>query len=291
MPRLQPSRGQPQRAICWVSSCYRSGKCLRKARKTKLSTKRTFLNRQTALLHVSIVCQLVLGSAGFRVLAGGLVPAQEQAASQNSKAPLANFIDIGEKAGLTMTNVFGGVDTKKYIIETTGTGIAVFDFDNDGWPDIFVVNGTTLEGFPQGKAPSNHLYRNNHDRTFSDVTDRAGLNANGWGQGVCVGDYDNDGWEDLFVTYYGKNRLYHNQAGVFTEVGDKAGVAGTGKAWGSGCAFVDYDRDGLLDLIVANYVDFDLSSAPAPGERASCVWKGVTVMCGPRGLPGARHTL
>src|SRR4051794_638065 len=130
---------------------------------------------------------------------------QKPAPPPANSAPIAHFTDIAEKAGLTMTNVFGGVDTKKYIIETTGTGIAVFDFDNDGWPDIFVVNGTTLEGFPQGKAPSNHLYRNNHDRTFSDVTDRAGLNANGWGQGVCVGDYDNDGWEDLFVTYYGKN--------------------------------------------------------------------------------------
>jgi hypothetical protein len=208
-----------------------------------------------------------------------------------NSAPIAHFTDIAERAGLTMTNVFGGVDTKKYIIETTGTGIAVFDFDNDGWPDIFVVNGTTLEGFPQGKAPSNHLYRNNHDRTFSDVTDRAGLNANGWGQGVCVGDYDNDGWEDLFVTYYGKNRLYHNQGGVFTEMGEKAGVAGTGKAWGSGCAFVDYDRDGSLDLIVANYVDFDVSKAPAPGERSSCMWKGAPVMCGPRGLPPAKNIL
>ena len=108
---------------------------------------------------------------------------------------------------------------------------------------------------------------------------------------VCVGDYDNDGWEDLYVTYYGKNRLYHNQGGVFTEVAEKAGVAGSGKAWGSGCAFVDYDRDGKLDLMVANYVDFDLSTAPAPGERASCVWKGVPVMCGLRGLPGAKNIL
>src|SRR5205814_2275873 len=133
--------------------------------------------------------------------------------------------------------------------------------------------------------------RNNHDGTFTDVTVKAGLAASGWGQGVCVGDYDNDGWEDLYVTYYGKNRLYHNQDGVFTEVGEKSGVAGSGKAWGTGCAFVDYDRDGLLDLVVANYVDLDLSTTPAPGERASCVWKGVPVMCGPRGLPGAKNIL
>jgi hypothetical protein len=213
------------------------------------------------------------------------------AAQPPQASPVANFTDVAEKAGLTMTTVFGGKDTKKYIIETTGTGVAIFDYDNDGWPDIFLVNGTTLEGFPAGTAPSNHLYRNNHDGTFADVTAKAGLTATGWGQGVCASDYDNDGWEDLYVTYYGKNRLYHNQNGVFSEVAAGSGVAGTGKAWGTGCAFVDYDRDGLLDLMVANYVDFDVSAAPAPGERASCVWKGVPVMCGPRGLPGAKNIL
>jgi enediyne biosynthesis protein E4 len=234
---------------------------------------------------------MMLGAAMFLC---GLVPdSYAEQASTHPPTPAQNphFVDIAQKAGITTTNVFGGVNAKKYIIETTGTGIAVFDFDNDGWPDIFVVNGTTLEGFPRGKAPTNHLYRNNHDGTFSDVTDRAGLSANGWGQGVCVGDYDNDGWEDLYVTYYGRNRLYHNQRGVFTETGEKAGVGGTGKAWGSGCAFVDYDRDGSLDLIVANYVDFDVSTAPAPGERASCMWKGAPVMCGPRGLPPAKNIL
>ena len=224
-------------------------------------------------------------------MAGGLAPAQQPATLQNPKAPLANFIEIGEKAGLTMTNVFGGVDTKKYIIETTGSGIAIFDYDNDGWPDIFIVNGTTLEGFPADKAPTNHLYHNNHDGTFTDVTEKAGLVATGWGQGVCVGDYDNDGWEDLYVTYYGKNRLYHNDHGVFTEVAGKAGVAGSGKAWGTGCAFIDFNRDGRLDLFVANYVDFDLSTTPAPGEGTSCTWKGVPVMCGPRGLRGSKNIL
>src|SRR5258707_3178545 len=206
--------------------------------------------------------------------------------------PLANFTDIAKEAGLTMMNVFGGVNTKKYIIETTGTGLAIFDYDNGGWPDVFIVNGTKLEGFPAGKAPTNHLYRNNHDGTFSDVTEKAGLAHTGWGQGVCVSDYDNDGWDDLYVTYYGKNILYHNNGnGTFTDVTDKAGVRGSGKAWGTGCAFVDYDRDGRVDLMVANYVDFDLSAAPAPGERASCIWKGVPVMCGPQGLPGAKNIL
>jgi enediyne biosynthesis protein E4 len=203
----------------------------------------------------------------------------------------AYFTDVAQEAGLTMMDVFGGVDTKKYIIETTGTGIAIFDYDNDGWPDIFIVNGTRLEGFAQGHAPTNHLYHNNHDGTFTDVTVQAGLGGTGWGQGVCVGDYDNDGWEDLYVTYYGKNRLYHNEHGVFKEVAEKTGVAGTGKEWGTGCAWVDYDRDGHLDLMIANYVDFDLSTAPAPGDRPSCLWKGVPVMCGPRGLPGAKNIL
>src|SRR5438270_11186345 len=147
-----------------------------------------------------------------------LLPVPTLTAEQNKPSPaaaqpslpLAHVTDIAEKAGITMDIVYGGVDTKKYIIETTGTGVAIFDYDNDGWPDIFIVNGTTLEGFPAGKAPSNHLYRNNHDGTFTDVTDKAGLTASGWGQGICVGDYDNDGWEDLYVTYYGKNRLYRN---------------------------------------------------------------------------------
>ncbi len=151
------------------------------------------------------------------------------AQARANQARLADFEDVAEKAGLTVMNVFGGVATKKYIIETTGTGVAIFDYDNDGWPDIFIVNGTTLEGFPSGKAPTNHLYRNNHDGTFADVTVKAGLAVTGWGQGVCVGDYDNDGWEDLYVTYYGKNRLYHNEHGVFREVDDQAGVAGSGK--------------------------------------------------------------
>ncbi len=220
-----------------------------------------------------------------------IFPIGTKAQANRDSAQIANFTDVAGKSGLTMENVFGGKETKKYIIETTGTGVAIFDYDNDGWPDIFIVNGTTLEGFPPGKGPTSHLYRNNHDGTFKDVTVQAGLIATGWGQGVCVGDYDNDGWEDLYVTYYGKNRLYHNQKGVFTEVAQQAGVAGSGKSWGTGCAFVDYDRDGLLDLIVANYVDFDLSIAPAPGARAACVWKGVAVMCGPRGLPDAKNIL
>jgi hypothetical protein len=248
------------------------------------------------LRQAAFVCPL-LPSLVVASLPVSLPPADEspQTASQSSAPakPVAYFTDIAPKAGLTMQNVFGGVTTKKYIIETTGTGVAIFDFDNDGWPDIFIVNGTKLEDPPAGQAaPTNHLYRNNHDGTFTDVTQKAGLTHTGWGQGVCVGDYDNDGNADLYVTYYGKNVLYRNNGnGTFTEISEKAGVAGTGKAWGTGCAFVDYDRDGHLDLMVSNYVDFDISTAPAPGDRENCLWKGVPVMCGPQGLPGAKNIL
>src|SRR5262252_6119890 len=186
--------------------------------------------------------------------------AQQDSAQTQGKipAPLVHFTDIAAKAGLTAPVVFGGETTKKYIIETTGTGVAILDYDHDGWPDIFIVNGTKLERFPNGKAPISHLYHNNHDGTFTDVTEKAGLTHSGWGQGVCVGDYDNDGYEDLYVTYYGKNVLYHNNGnGTFTDVSEKAGVRGNGKTWGTGCAFVDYDRDGNLDLMVANYIDMD----------------------------------
>jgi enediyne biosynthesis protein E4 len=234
------------------------------------------------------LCVLAVGSLLYLA---SVVSAQKAKTPAFEASPVTNFVDTAEKAGLTAENVFGGVDTKKYIIETTGNGVAIFDYDNDGWPDILLVNGTKLQQFPAGKTPTSRLYRNMHDGTFTDVTAKVGLTATGWGQGVCVGDYDNDGWEDLYVTYYGKNRLYHNEHGVFREVAEKAGVAGSGKAWGTGCAFVDYDRDGHLDLVVANYVDFDLSTAPAPGERPTCIWKGVPVMCGPRGLAGAKNIL
>src|SRR5712692_28231 len=188
------------------------------------------------ILRISSHCRahpLILRACLALLLPFSLLVAMDGSSFQSPQPikPLANFTDIAKEAGLTMFIVFGGETTKKYIIETTGTGVAIFDYDNDGWPDIFIVNGTTLEGFPSDQAPTNHLYHNNHDGTFTDVTVKAGLVATGWGQGVCVGDYDNDGWLDLYVTYYGKNRLYHNDHGVFTEVAEKAGVAGSGKAW------------------------------------------------------------
>ena len=224
--------------------------------------------------------------------AGAILNSQQAPQKKSDPKPIAHFTDLAQKAGLVSPIVFGGENTKKYIIETTGTGVAIFDYDNDGWPDIFVVNGTKLDLLDKSKAPTSHLYHNNHDGTFTDVTEKAGLTHTGWGQGVCVGDYDNDGYEDLYVTYYGKNVLYHNNGnGTFSDVSEKAKVAGSGKAWGTGCAFLDYDRDGKLDLMVANYVDYDSATAYAPGERPSCMWKGVPVMCGPRGLPWAKNIL
>src|SRR5947209_8799805 len=188
----------------------------------------------------------------------GIFVARAVPAAQHSA--IADFTDIAEQAGLTMTNVFGGKLSTKYILESTGTGVAIFDYDNDGWPDIFLVNGIRLAGLPR-EAPTNHLYRNNHDGTFTDVTSKAGLQATGWGQGVCVGDYDNDGWEDLYVTYYGTNRLYHSRGdSTFEEVAQRAGVKGEGHTWGSGCAFMVSVRHGRLDIMVANDTDFVMAA-------------------------------
>jgi len=199
-----------------------------------------------------------------------------------------HFEDIAQQAGLNARNVYGGDAHKEFIIETTGNGTIIFDYDNDGWPDIYLANGSTVEGFPNDKAPTGHLYHNNHDGTFTDVTSRAGLVRSGWGQGGCVGDYDNDGYLDLLVTYWGRNALYRNNGdGTFTDVTAKAGLKTIRDEWSTGCSFIDYDRDGKVDILLVRYVDFSYDSVPRPGQGRWCQWKGINVMCGPRGLkPG-----
>ena len=217
-------------------------------------------------------------------------PATKSGSPQASDVGVS-FINVAKDSGLNVKTIFGGEHKNKYLLETTGCGVAFYDYDNDGWLDIFLVNGTRLEGFPAGNEPTSHLFKNNRDGSFTDVTAKAGVAHSGWGQGCCIGDYDNDGWEDLFVTYFGKNVLYHNNGdGTFTDVSQKAGIAGNGKRWNTGCAFVDYDRDGKLDLFVANYIDMDLATAPVP-ESGPCLYKSIMVACGPPGLEGGKNIL
>jgi hypothetical protein len=196
----------------------------------------------------------------------------------------ARLTDVAAEAGLVHPTVYGGLESKKYIVEVTGCGVAFLDYDNDGWLDVFVLSGTRLEGAPAGAT--NRLYKNNRDGTFTDVTEAAGLTRAGWASAVTVGDYDNDGFDDLFVTYYGHNVLYRNNGdGTFTDVTERAGLHEEAVRYGSGCTWVDYDRDGRLDLFVAYYLDTTLERLPRPGENPDCSFRGVPVNCGPRGLP------
>jgi enediyne biosynthesis protein E4 len=212
--------------------------------------------------------------------------------SSNASSPV-EFVDVGREAGLNTLSVWGDPNHKRYIIEAKGCGIAFFDYDQDGWLDIYLTNGTHLDAnWPAGQAPTSHLYKNNRDGTFTDVTEKSGLARTGWQTGVCVGDYDNDGWDDLFCCFWGHNILFHNDGdGTFTDVTRKAGLYDERVRWGSGCTFLDYDRDGHLDLFICNYIKLDLTKTPSAGEAASCQWKGIPVMCGPRGLPADTNVL
>ena len=202
----------------------------------------------------------------------------------------AHFVDVAAKAGLTTPTIYGGQESNKYILESDGCGCAFIDYDNDGWMDIFLLSGTRLEGNPPGAT--NRLYKNNRDGTFTDVTEKAGLHAIGWANGVCVADYNNDGFDDIFCTYFGQNILYRNNGdGTFTDVTKAAGLLNDQPRWGAGCAFLDYNRDGHLDLFVSNYVRFSFEHAPVSGNSSNCNFHGVPVECGPRGLPTGRHSL
>jgi enediyne biosynthesis protein E4 len=227
------------------------------------------------------------------VVAPLVVPGRLLAMAAPSKPtpPFSHFADIAPSAGLTQIMVYGENTHATYILEAMGAGCAFFDFDNDGWMDIFILSGRRLEGVVPGS--SNRLYKNNRDGTFTDVTEKAGLTDAGWANGVCVGDYDNDGFEDLFLSYYGQNRLYHNNGdGTFTDLTAKAGLLYPHNRFSTGCTFVDYNRDGLLDLFVANYVEFDQATAPKPSMQVpNCNYEGVAINCGPTGLGAPSHYL
>jgi enediyne biosynthesis protein E4 len=198
----------------------------------------------------------------------------------------AHFTDVSKAAGLTHPMVYGGLERIDYLLETSSGGVAILDYDNDGFDDIFTVSGTRFTNPPPStQEATNRLYRNNRNGTFTDVTTDAGLIRIGWGSGVCSGDLDGNGFDDLYVTYWGQSVLYLNQGnGKFADATAAHSLESKERRWASGCSFVDYDRDGDLDLFVAHYIDFDPATTPKPGDNAFCNWKGVAVACGPRGL-------
>ena len=219
---------------------------------------------------------------------GAAVPAKPLPAG--IQPPHVQYLDVAAQAGLTGKNISGAEHDAQYIVETTGTGVAIVDYDNDGLPDILLVNADRLQ--KNGPAPTHFLYHNLGGLKFEDVTEKAGLTHTGWSQGVCAGDIDNDGNVDVFVTQWGQNALYRNQGnGTFKDETKDRGLSTPKPRWSTGCAFVDFNRDGHLDLVVSHYVDFDLAKTPRPGDQAQCMWKGLPVMCGPRGLPGETVTL
>jgi hypothetical protein len=202
--------------------------------------------------------------------------------------PIPQLEDITAKTGITFKHTSD--PAKKYIVESMSGGVILFDYDRDGWLDIYFTNAPSVEGALKGEKSRGALYHNNHDGTFTDVTDKAGVATPCFAMGGAVGDYDNDGWADLYITCLGGNVLYHNNGdGTFSDVTKKAGVA-DGR-WSAGAAFGDYDNDGYLDLMVVNYVDFRLNDLPAFGKAPNCKYRGIDVQCGPRGLKGAGDSL
>ena len=267
------------------------------------SSRRGFLrslSRTALVLGIEDVLRMAMPAWGQQAPAGMQRPTYEAPARQapgGLKSPIlgtplgVSFVDVAKQSGLNAKTIYGGEHTNKYLLETTGCGVAFYDYDQDDWLDILLVNGWRLEGFPKGQEPVCHLFKNNRDGTFTDVSAKAGIKRTGWGQGCCVGDYNNDGWNDLFISYYGQNALYRNNGnGTFTDVTKEAGLMQSRLRWNSGCAFLDYDRDGHLDLFVGNYIDLDLKTTPLP-QDAGCAYKGITVACGPPGLEGGKNLL
>ena len=234
------------------------------------------------LLALAVVGEKQSAYAQGVATGGKAVPARPL--PPGMKAPVVHYEDIAVQAGLTGVNVSGPENSKQYIVETTGNGVAVFDYDNDGLPDIFFVNAGRLG--KDAAQPTHFLYHNLGGLKFEDVTEKSGIRHTGWGQGVCVGDVDNHGYPDLFVTQWGQNVLYRNMGdGTFHDETKGRGLLLPKPRWSTGCAFIDFNRDGYLDLVVVHYVDFDIEHTPHPGEQTQCRWKGRPVMCGPRGLP------
>jgi hypothetical protein len=242
---------------------------------------------------IALVLSLMATHSGYAqmgVATGNGVATPAKPLPPGMKPPTVRYEDIATQAGLTGVNVSGNEANKQYIVETTGTGVAIFDYDNDGLPDILFVNG---DRFQQSGTPTTPLlYHNLGGLKFEDVTNKAGLTHTGWGQGVCAGDIDNDGNVDLFMTEWGQNVLYRNQGnGTFRDETQARGLASAKTRWSTGCAFVDFNRDGALDLMVVHYIEFDPAKTPHPGEKSQCQWKGLPVICGPRGLPGETISL
>jgi len=200
------------------------------------------------------------------------------------------FREAGPDWGITGRTTYGNPAGNTYILESTGNGVAVFDFNSDGRNDLLITNGTRLDVTTE-TVPGLFLYRNDGQGHFTETAATSGLVAPGWAQGTCVADYDNDGYTDVAVTYYGTNKLFHNTGGHFEDVSKQARLQAEGTRWGTGCVWLDYDRDGFVDLFIANYVDLDLAHTPKPGQRSDCVWKGMPVVCGPVGLPKAHNVL
>ena len=202
----------------------------------------------------------------------------------------AHFTDMAAQAGLRAPVIYGGISRNDYIFESNGCGVAFIDYDNDGWLDILQLTGRRIEATP--KEAILRLYRNNRDGTFTDVTEKAGIGRSVWACGITVGDYDNDGFDDVFITCRGQNILFHNHGdGTFRDVTEQAGLLHPGTRWSTGCTWVDYDRDGRLDLFVSHYLEFDSAKIRPAGKDPDCSWKGMLVNCGPRGLPQETHAL